>query len=192
MTGESLSRRYFEKLYRAEPDPWRFATSDFEQAKYARTFEVLPRARYASALEVGCSIGVFTQLLAAKCDRLLAVDIATAPLAAARRRCADLRSVRFARMTVPKEWPAGRLDLIVLSEVVYYLSRDQVALLAQRIEHSLAEGGDVLLVHWTGATNYPLTGDEAAELLLGETSAFAPLIHRERTQAFRLDLLTRL
>ncbi len=83
MTRASLDCQYFEDLYAKDPDPWRFASSDYERRKYKVTLAALPRGRYARALEVGCSIGGLTQKLAARCDRLLAIDIAEGPLRAA-------------------------------------------------------------------------------------------------------------
>ncbi|MGL6044624.1 MAG: SAM-dependent methyltransferase, partial [Sandaracinobacteroides sp.] len=63
----SLPPAYFDALYRDDPDPWRFATSGYEAGKYAATMDALPRGRYGSALEVGCSIGVLTAELARRC-----------------------------------------------------------------------------------------------------------------------------
>ena len=48
----SLTPSYFEGLYAADPDPWRFATSDYERDKYAATLAALPRRHYARALDV--------------------------------------------------------------------------------------------------------------------------------------------
>ncbi len=191
MTGRTLPRRYFEALYAADADPWRFATSNYEKRKYARSMAALARARYGAGLEIGCSIGVMTRHLAQRCETLLAVDIAEAPLMAARRRCAGMPSVRFDRMKVPGDWPSGPFDLIVLSEVVYYLDEEDVAFLARRLEETLAGAGDVLMVHWTGPTDYPLSGDRAAELLIERIASFAQVLTQERTQNFRLDLLRR-
>ena len=191
MTDGSLPRSYFEQLYAGDADPWRFATSDYEKRKYARSMAALARARYGAGLEIGCSIGVMTLQLAQRCETLLAVDIAAAPLTVARRRCAGMPSVRFERMNVPRDWPDGTFDLIVLSEVVYYLDEEDVAFLARRIEETLVRGGDVLLVHWTGRTDYPLSGDRAAELLIEKISSFAQVLIQDRTQKFRLDLLRR-
>ena len=125
----------------------------------------MPKARYRSALEVGCSIGVLTRSLASRCDTLIAIDAAQAPLLEARRRCADLPDVRFEHMFVPDQWPDGAFELILLSEVVYYLSRDDVGRLAARVITSLTNGGSVILVHWTGLTNYPLSGDQVTAAL---------------------------
>jgi cyclopropane fatty-acyl-phospholipid synthase-like methyltransferase len=191
VTADSLDRSYFEDIYARDRDPWRFATSAYERRKYRRTLSVLTRGRYRSALEVGCSIGVLTRQLAERCDRLEAVDIAAAPLAEARRRCADAPWVHIAQKAAPREWPEGLFDLIVLSEVVYYLSVEDVTLLGGRITAALATGGDLLLVHWIGPTNYPLSGDKATDLLLAQLRGVTTVLLRERHQAFRLDLVSR-
>ena len=122
----TLKPEYFDALYTADPDPWNFAASPYEQAKYTLTLNAMPKPRYRSALEVGCSIGVLTRSLASRCDAVVAIDAAPAPLVEARRRCADLPGVRFEQMFVPEQWPDGVFDLILLSEVVYYLSREDV------------------------------------------------------------------
>ncbi len=186
----SLPPAYFDRLYAAKPDPWDFAASPYEQAKYDATLAVLGRPRYARALELGCSIGVLTQKLAMRCDALLAVDVAAAPLAAAAERCAGLPWVQFQRLQVPQQWPAGedRYDLILLSEVVYYLAAEDVLRLADRVGASLAEEAEVLLVHWIGETDYPLSGDAAASLFIGQAS-FATPVSSARTDRYRLDLL---
>ncbi|MFC7609312.1 SAM-dependent methyltransferase [Teichococcus aestuarii] len=65
----SLPAAYFEALYAADPDPWRFRDSAYEAGKYAATLAALERPRYGRVLEVGCSIGVLTKQLAGRCDR---------------------------------------------------------------------------------------------------------------------------
>src|ERR1700677_1420413 len=162
----TLKPDHFDALYAADPDPWNFAASPYERAKYTLTLNAIPKPRSRSALEVGCSIGVLTRLLASRCDSLLAVDAAQTPLVEARHRCADLQGARFEHMVVPEEWPGGVFDLILLSEVVYYLSREDVGRLATSVTRSLAPDGSVILVHWTGSTDYPLSGDEGVALFI--------------------------
>jgi cyclopropane fatty-acyl-phospholipid synthase-like methyltransferase len=188
---QTLKPEYFDALYRANPDPWKFAASPYERAKYALTLSGMRKPRYRSGLEVGCSIGVLTRSLASRCDSLFAVDAAQAPLVDARRRCAGLPGVRFEQMFVPDQWPGGVFDLIVLSEVVYYLSREDVGRLADRVTRSLSEGGTVILVHWTGPTDYPLSGDEAAALFIGEMGLTCVVERGDRYAEFRLDVLSR-
>lgn len=185
----SLPAEYFDAKYGTDPDPWRFATSDYERAKYAATLAALPRARYESALEVGCAIGVLTPALAPRCDRLVAVDVAPVALEQARARCAELSNVWIQAARVPGDWPEGSYDLILLSEVVYYLDGEDVERLGRRVGVSCRASTDIVLVHWTGETDYPLTGDEAAETFIRATAPFARPIHRSRTDAYRLDVL---
>ena len=183
----SIPPTYFEEMYARDPDPWRFAQSNYEREKYAATLAALPRARYASALEVGCSIGVLTRQLAGRCDALLSLDVAEAALERARERCSDRDHVRFERRRVPADWPEGSFDLILLSEVVYYLDRDDVRRLAARVDAAASPGCDILLVHWLGETHYPLSGDEAASVFI-EASA-ADLVEGHREKDYRLDIL---
>ena len=182
---------YFDSIYALDPDPWKFASSAYEQHKYAITIASLPKTRYASALEIGCSIGVLTQKLAPRCDYLLAIDAASAPLAEARRRCANLPNVLFEQMFVPDEWPDTSFELIILSEVVYFMDKPDVARLAKKTARSLSHGGNVALVHWTGATSFPLSGDEAVELFIGFIGHDVQIVSGGRFKSFRLDVLSR-
>jgi cyclopropane fatty-acyl-phospholipid synthase-like methyltransferase len=188
---QTLQPEYFDAIYSGDADPWKFATSPYERAKYTLTLNAMPNSRYARALEIGCSIGVLTRSLAARCDAVLAVDAAQTPLAEAKRRCADLQSVRFEQMFVPGEWPEGIFDLILLSEIVYYLSCDDVGRLAARVMQSLPKGGSVILVHWIGETDYPLSGDEAALSFIERVGPSCAIKRADRYRQFRLDVLSR-
>ena len=189
--GATLQPAYFDAVYASDNDPWNFASSAYEREKYAATIDSLPKTRYTCAFEVGCSIGVFTRDLASRCDALLAIDAAATPLREAARRCAGFPQVRFEQMFVPTEWPEAAFDLIVLSEVVYYLHATDVERLAKRVTKTLAPSADVVLVHWTGATNYPLTGDQAAELFIVAMGQDAYVHSHVRYPSFRLDVLRR-
>ena len=189
--GQTLRPEYFDALYTADPDPWKFAASPYERDKYALTLGAMQKPRCRSALEVGCSIGVLTRSLSSRCDAVVAIDAAQSALAEARRRCADLPGVRFEHMFVPEQWPEGPFELILLSEVIYYLSRNDVARLASRVTCSLSRGGSVILVHWTGPTNYPLSGDEAAGLFIERIRPTCVIERADRYAEFRLDVLSR-
>ena len=188
---QSLPADYFEGMYADNADPWRFATSDYEREKYAATIAALPKAHYRSAVEIGCSIGVLTRQLAARCDAILGTDVVAAALASARALNGDRPNVRFEQGAVPKDWPEGRFDLVVLSEVTYFLDRPDVARLARKVEGALEPDGDIVLVHWLGLTDFPLSGDEAPEAFIAETAGFTRILRQERTADYRLDVLTR-
>ena len=151
----------FDRLYAADPDPWGFATSPYEREKYDATVLALGGRRYRRGLELGCSIGVLTARLAAHCDLLLAVDVAEAALAQARGRLAALPHVRVARREIPEELPDGPFDLIVASEVLYYLDAPALEAAVEAVAAALEPGGSLLAVHWRPATRtYPQGGDD--------------------------------
>lgn len=183
----SLPPTYFDDLYARDADPWRFATSDYERAKYEATIAALPARRFAAGFEVGCSIGVLTRQLADHCDSLLAVDVADRALGKARMRCAECHNVAFGLMNVPADWPDRAFDLILLSEVLYYLSPLDIVRTAARTRASLSPGGVVLLVHYTLATDYPCTGDTAADIFIAASGLTTG--RQQREPQYRLDLL---
>jgi SAM-dependent methyltransferase len=190
MTGDARDPGYFDALYTADADPWRFETSDYEAGKYADTVAALPRRGYAAAVEFGCSIGVLTEQLAGHADTLLGIDVAQLALDRAAAKCAGLPHVRFARMRMPDEMPDGRFDLIVLSEVLYYFDPPTLARLADRLRDIAAPEADLILVHWLGPTpDYPLTGDLAVANFLAATAGWTEVTQQERRQDYRLDVL---
>ena len=189
----SLSPNYFDEVYRANTDPWNFASSPYEAGKYAATLAALPRDHFDSALEIGCSIGVLTEMLAPRCGRLLSLDVSGLALEQAHKRCAALPQVKFERRYLPAEFPAGSYDLILVSEVGYYLSLPDLMILRERCINQLTADGCLLLVHWTPLVHdYPLTGDQVHETFVAATTG-ERLRHLncQRAEKYRLDLFAR-
>ena len=180
---------YFEALYKGDPDPWKFATSDYERDKYAATIAALPDRRFGRCFEVGCSIGVLTRHLAARCDSLLGIDVSETALAQARTRCADLPAVTLEWMAVPGSWPEGSFDLIVFSEVLYYLGIEGIHEAARKSLASLSPGGVIVLVNWHGDTDGACTGDEAAEMFCADVSGRLRAVNAGRSDRYRVDVL---
>ncbi|AMR28674.1 methyltransferase [Hymenobacter psoromatis] len=184
----TLDPNYFDDVYRANEDPWAFASSPYERTKYADTLAALSRPHYERAFEIGCSIGVLTAQLAPRCGQLLSVDVSEAALAQARQRCARLPQVMLRRLQVPKEFPEGQFDLIMLSEVGYYWSPADLARAADLLLAALPPGAQLLLVHWTPVVpDYPQTGDEVHDFFLHKTDKLQHL-HGHRADKYRLDL----
>lgn len=189
---DSLPPRYFEEMFAGTADPWDFETSPYEQAKYAHTIAALGDSRYRQALEIGCANGVLTQRLAGLCEDLLAIDVSETALARADARCAALPAVHFARLAFPGQTPHGApFDLIVLSEVAYYWNDADLALAAYRLLDLLAPGGNLILVHWTGETDYPQTGDGAVDALQRAMAGGVEAVLQDRQAQYRLDLWRR-
>ena len=187
----SLPAQFFDEFYATHgPDPWGFADRWYERRKRALTLAALPQERFARAFEPGCSIGLLTVELAARCDTLLATDIAVAAVAQARARTAGLPGVAVELGAVPADWPQGRFDLIVLSEVAYYCDRDDLEVLARRATGALTDDGVLLACHWRHPVpEYPLGGDVVHEVLAAQPGL--ELIAHHLEEDFRLDVLTR-
>lgn len=190
----SLPTTYFDDVYKANEDPWAFATSPYERAKYETTMAALPKERYANAFEIGCSIGVLSEMLASRCDRLLSVDASELPLKTARQRLTPYGHVTVSQMSIPTQFPKDQFDLILLSEVGYYLTVEDLQRARQEILDHLSPGGQLLLVHWTPVVpDYPLTGDEVHEQFMAVSGEGQPLTHllNQRADKYRLDLFER-
>lgn len=192
MSADSTSRQAeFEALYTSDPDPWRMEISAYEAAKYDATLAALPPGPIDTALEVGCSIGVLTARLARRCDRVLALDVSQTALDRARTR-PDTANIERRRAEVPWDWPQGKYDLVVLSEVLYFLEPDELRETARLVARDLASRGTVLLVNWLGPCDRTLAGDAAAEMFT-RCAATHGLARPDgtRTDLYRLDRLTR-
>jgi SAM-dependent methyltransferase len=180
VTPATLGPGYFDAMYDAAPDPWGFEDRWYERRKYAISLAQLPQRRYGRAFEPGCSVGVLTALLAGRCDRLLSSDVAAGAVQAAAQRTRDLPHVLVERRQIPQEWPAGRFDLIVFSEILYYFGdRD----LEQVLDHgvgALRPGGTLLAVHWRHpVADYPRSGDDAHRALAARPGLARLVSHQE-------------
>ncbi|KIZ48038.1 MULTISPECIES: class I SAM-dependent methyltransferase [Rhodopseudomonas] len=182
---DTIQPDYFEDKYQSDIDPWQFRTSAYEREKYATTIGALGQKRYAKALEIGCSIGVLTGLLAKRCDAVVAIDASPTAIAAARQ--AGIENASFLTGTVPQDFPAGRFDLIVLSEVLYYFAAPDLARLASLCMTALQPGGEIILCHWLGETDYPLTGQAASDLFAQAVNVRLPARALLRDEVYRLE-----
>jgi trans-aconitate methyltransferase len=144
----SVSTEYFTGLYLAKDDPWDLATKWHDQRKYAVTVASLPRPRYRRCYEPGCSIGLLTRMLAERCDEVLAVDCVDSAVHQAREVVSDLPHVRVEEATLPAELPDGTYDLIVVGDLLYYLSADDLNALLDGLVTRLEPDGDIAAVHF--------------------------------------------
>lgn len=180
---------YFVDLYKHHIDPWHFETSPYERAKYAATMRALPRSHYESALEVACSIGVFTNQLARRCNRVLAVDVSEEALTRARRNCTQPQ-VRFERRAMPYDYPAGTFDLTTVCEVGFYLAMDDLLALRSAVIAHSRKNAHIVLVHWTPPVNGHATTAQEVHDVFHAASELRSL-HGFSAPTYRLDVLER-
>jgi len=138
-----------EEVHLAAEDPWGVDSRWYERRKRDLLLAALPRPRFHRVLEVGCSTGALTAALSTRADRVLGVDRSETALRGARRRLTDRPDVALALLDIPAEWPADEsFDLVVVSEVGYFLSPAALERLVARVADSLTPDGVLVLCHW--------------------------------------------
>lgn len=151
----------FERLYAGDPDPWRVASSWYERRKTDVLLACLRRERYRLAWDLGCGTGELTARLAQRCDRVLATDSSERACEITLARCAGRHNVSVERSAAPDlplalrdtgaagTSPGGRADLVVISEVLYYLRAPQRRDALETVLPACTPEADLVAVHWT-------------------------------------------
>ncbi len=178
---------YFDSLFSGSDDPWQFKSRWYELRKRALTLACLPAARYMNAYEPGCANGELSADLAERCERLRVSDGSPKAVAVTGARMAGFPHVQVMQEWVPLQWPDEPFDLIVVSELAYYLSAEELDALIARILASLSPGGTVLACHWRRQIEgCALDGDEVHRRL-GERLAL-PHLTQVLDPDLRLDV----
>lgn len=175
----------FERKFQDNIDPWNYTNSPFERHKRAVLLRACGCQTYGRGLELGCAIGETTKHLARICLRLLAIDTSITALAEARRRLAGDERVTFRQATLPRETPRGRFDLIVASEIAYYLSQQELDALLARLDLALAAHGRIVFLHhlrpFDDAAQLPSLSQQRIRIRFEKTM---PIVFHEQHKAF--------
>ncbi|MEV8268393.1 bifunctional PIG-L family deacetylase/class I SAM-dependent methyltransferase [Microbacterium sp. NPDC076911] len=186
----SLTRQWFDDFYARHEDPWGFDTRWYEERKRAITMSCLPARSLGEVFEIGCATGLLTEQLASRARSVLAIDATQTAVDRTIARVHADGAVTVRQAMVPEWWPEGTFNTIVLSEVGYYLSLDELRETIGRIEYSLAWDGYVLAGHWRHPVeDYPLTGDQVHRELRNVMSWSRIALHEE--EDFVLEVFTR-
>jgi SAM-dependent methyltransferase len=183
----SVTTPYFDQMFAGNDDPWAFRQRWYERRKRALTLAVLTRARYTSIFEPGCANGELSAELAARCDRLLCCDTANAAVTLAKKRLAGFSNVQVEECRLPEHWPSGQFELIVLSELCYYLDAADLERLVDRCLEALTDDGQLLACHWRPPIEgCPQTAVQVHTLLQQRLGLHSLVRHHE--EDFLLDL----
>ena len=159
--GEECPDDALDDLHRQQDDPWGVESRWYEERKRDLVLAALPRAHFGRGLEIGCSTGALAERLADRCDRLVAVDRSAAAVEAASRRFLSRSTASVLQLDLPSDWPeGGPFDLVVVSEVGYFLSPAALEDLVRRVGRDLSADGVVVLCHWRHRVEgWPLDAD---------------------------------
>ena len=158
-----------------EPDPWGYETHWYEKRRRALIAALLPGEKLGRVLEIGCSTGLITQMLAARARHVLAIDVSPKAVSLARERLQGLAHVEIVQADITQDWPARSFDQILLCDVAYYLDAGQLGQLARNIRIQASADCVLLLAHWRHPFAQVITPAPAAHDLLAEVTGFARL-----------------
>ncbi len=189
----------FESVFETE-DPWNYGSA-YEQQKYRRQLDLLPAGPIENAMELACAEGHFTQLLAPRVAHLLATDIAGNAIARTQARCSQFGNIDYEIMDFAHAKLPGNADLIVCSEVLYYLSGEaELRQVAGKFAAALRLGGCLITAHgYVLKDNLARTafdwdtvfGAEVINRVLSETPGLR-LEHTIETELYRIDRFCRI
>ena len=192
-------KAYWENVFR-EPDPWNYCSS-YEQEKYSRQLLMLPDGPINRGLEIACAEGHFTENLALRVVGLIATDISPTALDRARDRCRALNNIDFRQLDLAVDPLPENQDLIVCSEVLYYLySETELKRVAEKFTAALRPGGHLLTAHAfelkedSSRTGFDW-GNPWGAKTIHRTFSVAPGLYLERsicTELYRIDRFVRL
>jgi SAM-dependent methyltransferase len=186
----ALGQTYFDSMFKGNDDPWGFQSRWYESRKRALTLASLPQAHYEHAFEPGCANGELSAALASRCSQLLCMDGTRRAVELATERLKACMHVTVQHGVVPEDWPLpqdARFDLIVFSELGYFLTPASLDAVAQQINESLVPGGTLVACHWRRPIGgCDLNGDEVHTQLIG--SIGAPHALTLLDDDFRLDV----
>lgn len=185
----------FDRLYGgSDTDPFGFDTHPEERLKFTRTLDLCGPGPFERALEIGCSIGTFTELLAPQCTSLLATDISEQAVRTALGRLGAFPQVTCEVRDLRHEFPEGFFDLIVASDVLYYWTIDMIVDVLRHIEQGLAPGGTLVTLHYIPRIGTLLNGNEVHDLLAQESRldhVFTDETEFGDGRRYRVDLFAR-
>lgn len=185
-----MSTAQFEALYQRDPDPWGYATSDYEREKYAATLAACGPGPFADVLELGGSIGIFSAALAPRCERLTTVDGARTAVQVARERLVPWPQVEVLLGNIPDAIGPRPYELVVSSEILYYLEPEALEATLAVVTRCLRPHGRLVAVHWRPpGPERPFTGEEVHARLRREPAL--RVIESGGTSDYLLDVLER-
>lgn len=189
--SEAVPTEHFDAMFQKSSDPWGYDSVAYEADRFRKTIAALEGKHFESALELGCANGALTAQLINCCNRIVATDTAQAALDAARARLDGHNGVDFRLGNLPDDLPQGRYDLIVLSDMLYYLGLQGVVRLMALLQTRAKPVCRIVMTNYLGETDCALSGEMAAEIALAHASGWA-IVHASRTERLRIDVLERI
>jgi SAM-dependent methyltransferase len=156
-SNATLQAAFFENLHRETKEPFSYSERAIERLRHQWIVRQVAATASGRVLDLGCSRGQLTAMLAQLPFELTAIDVAPSAIGAARTRLGD-GSVRFATgSALALPIASGRMDFVVAADGIYSwnLERDDRSRCLEEIYRILATSGRVLFTEHTRAFRFP-------------------------------------
>lgn len=129
----------FNNLYLLDPDPFGCETYTYERQKANDLIGALHGQRFVNILDLGCGTGVLTKELSHLSKTVTAIDFSERAIDIALRKC-QASNIKFQCNDIRNLALQERYDLIVCSEVLYYLNSQELVQFLKKIRNSQEDG----------------------------------------------------
>ena len=99
------------------------------------------------------------------------------------------QGLRLVQGRLPDDLPEGPYDLVIFSELLYYLPEKELERLAGLTRMQMVPGAAMLIVSYLGDTETPLDAPAGADFFIALFGPELQPITRRTAERFRIDLL---
>lgn len=169
LLGKGWNLVDFQSRYAAGTrDAWGYAESPHHTTRFAMIMDAIPNGQFSSVLEAGCAEGDLTKRLAERAVQVMACDLSPTAIARAKDNCRDFQNITFSVGDIRTSPLSDDFDLCIMSDVLYYMTSQEIAQLLKRLSTRIRLRGWLLFANEWKPDYQDLT---APEVILEELRA---------------------
>lgn len=152
-----------------DKDSWSYTADPAHLERLQRILKALSPSEGKKVLELGCAEGFITKEIAKQAAQVVACELS--PLAAERTRnaCKGL-SVRVIVGDIRTCLPKETFDIILASDVFYYLTAAELSRVADTLAHGAAEDGRLIMANeWNSSYAQLTSPDQIIQTIMDAT-----------------------
>lgn len=155
----------FNRFYWLDKDPFGAKDSKYEISKQNRLLELIARQEYRLSLDVGCGNGLLSRRIAAHCEHIIGIDFSSRAVQLAQQNCTGVPNMTLDVADIRNYESSQRFDLIICSEVLYYLQGQALAAVVEKLHRISTPGARLALVGRADAKIVPQSLQQWFELV---------------------------
>lgn len=152
----------FAAKFAENDDPWSTFTDRDEALKRRAILHAMGSGPWGRVLELAAGNGSNSAAIAPRALRLDATEATPNGVALVARAVAAQSRAQAIELVVPARLPRSRYDIVVVAEVLYYLTARDMAQTARDVAVALRPGGMLVLAHHR--VDYPDFAQHAAQV----------------------------